>query len=68
MGGGVDAASEVSDVVLLGDRLPQVGLHAVLRCVMLCAVEPWTLVIKQELHIHPLDAMAFSSLTQKYWC
>ena len=25
MGGGVDAASEVADVVLLGDRVPQVG-------------------------------------------
>lgn len=26
MGGGVDAASEVADVVLLGDRVPQVWL------------------------------------------
>lgn len=26
MGGGVDAASEVADVVLLGDRVPQVRL------------------------------------------
>lgn len=25
MGGGVDAASEVADIVLLGDRVPQVG-------------------------------------------
>lgn len=28
MGGGVDAASEVADVVLLGDRVPQVGAAA----------------------------------------
>ena len=28
MGGGVDAASEVADVVLLGDRVPQVGQQA----------------------------------------
>lgn len=25
MGGGVDAASEVADIVLLGDKVPQVG-------------------------------------------
>ena len=34
MGGGVDAASEVADVVLLGDRVPQVRLPA-LRSVTL---------------------------------
>ena len=27
MGGGVDAASEVANIVLLGDRLPQVSLR-----------------------------------------
>jgi P-type E1-E2 ATPase len=27
MGGGVDAASEVSKIVLMGDQLHQVGLH-----------------------------------------
>ena len=39
MGGGVDAASEVADVVLLGDRVPQVRLPLLLRAV-LCGVEP----------------------------
>ncbi len=27
MGGGVDAAAEVANIVLLGDRVPQVGNH-----------------------------------------